>query len=46
VNNAVYFDEDRVHLMFQEPRVAHYEVAAVADPITPNCEINPFEGTS
>jgi heme-degrading monooxygenase HmoA len=46
VNTAVYFDEDRVHLMFQEPRVAHYEVAAVADPITPNCEINPFEGTS
>jgi heme-degrading monooxygenase HmoA len=46
VNTAVYFDGDRLHLMFQEPRVAHYELALAADPLADGRENNPFEGTA
>ena len=46
VNSAVYFYEDRLYLMFQEPRVAHYELAAAEDPLISHAETNPFDGTA
>ncbi len=47
VTDAVYFDQDRRFLMFQEPKVAHYELSVADDSMTgTECEVNPFDGTA